>query len=233
MAKLFTEVENQIEATQSIADRFKYWKEAQAADTNWKSNVPMVGGEMPVEGFKKSFCIDGVSSVDGHYSGVERSKVLFVLKESNIGREEFQHDGKTHIFWFDEEPLHSTRIKYMKNFQMALDKFFPEWDSTMSIGYMNLNKRGGASYTESKRLKAYIRDYHKFILKEIEIIAPEMIFLCGCNDVFISGIREASLQNEPFRDEGDVLKLIVSENVSPQIVTIYHPSYPRFKDCLN
>ncbi|MBP3209229.1 MAG: hypothetical protein J6M64_04850 [Oscillospiraceae bacterium] len=231
----FEDIEKAAQNVQTLSDLFQLWQKAHEFDPNWEATFPKGKESGVVEAFKTSFCVDGVSSLDGKYSGGDKADVLFLLKESNIGQDELRKAGITHPFWFNEEPSHSTREKYAKRFKAALERYQPHWDDKAPIGYMNLNKRGGAGYTESKRLKEYICQYHKFILKEIEIIAPKMIFLCGCKDGFLSGIMEAI--DEPkstvIQTAGDTTMLVLSDGIKPIITPIYHPSYPRFSDCLN
>lgn len=228
MWQAFSEIEQNISSVHSLSELFQLWQQAHEVDPNWELTFPKGRETGVVEGFKSSFCIDGVSSLDGMYNGGEKAEVLFVLKESNIGQDELSKDGTIHPFWFNEQPAHSTRIKYAKNFIAVLDRYNPQWESSVPIGYMNLNKRGGAGYTEAKRLASYVKQYQNFILKEIELISPRTIFLCGCEDAFRSLCDNSNVQTAESHKE-----MVATSNIKSRVYSIYHPSYPRFNDCIN
>ena len=228
MGQAFSKIEQNISSIHSLSELFQLWQQAHEVDPNWELTFPRGSETGVVESFKSSFCIDGVSSLDGMYNGAEKAKVLFVLKESNIGQDEFSKDGTIHPFWFNEQPTHSTRIKYAKNFRAVLDRYNPQWESSAPIGYMNLNKRGGAGYTEAKRLESYVKQYQNFILKEIELISPRAIFLCGCEDAFRPLCGSINAQTAESHKE-----IATLSNNGARVYSIYHPSYSRFSDCLN
>lgn len=231
----FETIENAVQDAQTLSDLFQLWQKAHECDPNWEDTFPKGRESGVVEAFKTSFCVDGISSLDGRYSGGDKADVLFILKESNIGQDELRKSGTVHPFWFNEDLTHSTRVKYAKRFKAVLDRYEPQMNVKAPIGYMNLNKRGGAGSTEPKRLRKYICQYHIFILKEIEIIAPKEIFLCGCKDSFISGIRAATndLKSCEIQDIGDTTVLTLLDSVKPVVKSIHHPSYSRFNECLN
>lgn len=230
----FETIENAVQDAQTLSDLFQLWQKAHEYDSNWEATFPKGKESSVVEAFKTSFCVDGVSSLDGKYNGGDKADVLFILKESNIGQDELRETGKIHPFWFNEEPTHSTREKYAMKFKAVLDRYVYQWEAQAPLGYMNLNKRGGAGYTETKRLKEYVRQYHKFILKEIEIIAPKVVFICGCKDAFLYGIKEATdgLKRNVIHADEDTTMLMISNDIKPIVIPVYHPSYPRFNDCL-
>ncbi len=107
-----------------------------------------------------------------------------------------------------------------------MDKYCSDWNAQTPIGYMNLNKRGGFSKTNYNQLKGYVRKYHRFILKEIEIIAPKVIVLCGCVGEFVIGLMEANdLRIDNFSEsDGSYQTLVISSCVTPMIITASHPA---------
>ncbi len=224
----FETIENAVQDAQTLSDLFQLWQKAHEYDSNWEATFPRGKESSVVEAFKTSFCVDGVSSLDGKYNGGDKADVLFILKESNIGQDELREAGKIHPFWFNEEPTHSTREKYAMKFKAVLDRYDPRWESSAPFGYMNLNKRGGAGYTESKRLASYVKQYQNFILKEIELISPRAVFLCGCEDAFRPLCSNSNLQTA----ESHKGIVALNNNLS-KVYSIYHPSYPRFNDCLD
>ena len=56
------------------------------------------------------------------------------------------------------------------------------WDNATGLSdcaYLNLNKRGGFHTCDQKRPGEYTRRYQPFIHREIELLAPERIVVCG------------------------------------------------------
>ena len=48
-----------------------------------------------------------------------------------------------------------------------------------TCAYLNINKRGGVASCDQSRLAVYAERYHLFIQKEISIIQPKHIVICG------------------------------------------------------
>ena len=48
-----------------------------------------------------------------------------------------------------------------------------------NCAYLNINKRGGFSSCDQSKLAVYAERYHLFIQKEISIIHPKHIVVCG------------------------------------------------------
>ena len=233
MIRCFAEIEKEVSGTNTLIDLFSLWKAAHVADTSWKDNFPIKDGVIPGEQFKPSFCPDGVTSISGNYCGEEKADVLFLLKESNAWKGNPNAVGDSDkSFWFNEpRPDYGQRQRkrYGNSFSAVLNQYDPNWTPETAIGYMNLNKRGGASRANSKRIKSYVRQYHAFILKEIELISPKTIFLCGCRDDFENAIPGEHLHESS--QDGN-LHFSISETVDPLIVPIYHPAYSGFRKCL-
>ena len=230
----FQEIESKINSVASLNELFSLWQEAQKVDPKWQEDFPKSDMSDPIEAFKSSFCIDGVSSLGGGYNGIEKAEVLFILKESNIEKEECQKAGSVNPFWFNNDFSSRSRKSYAQSFEQVLRHYYHSSGLLETIGYMNLNKRGGAGYTDKKRLTAYVRQYHMFILKEIELIQPEVIFLCGCKDSFYKGLQLANAFCVTTSEDGDerIETLHISDSTNPRLLSIYHPAYSRFSSCL-
>ena len=56
--------------------------------------------------------------------------------------------------------------------------------------YMNLNKRGGLARASYKKLQKYVEIYRLFLIRKMELFAPEVIVFCGCYD----GVAEKLFQ---------------------------------------
>ena len=126
----------------------------------------------------KGFYPDGVTSARGNtQKDKDEVDVLFVLKESHIDPDK-PNDG---TFWFDSSPDAPVRKCFMAKFQKMLDRL-KEQDSTLDIdkfGYMNLNKQGGGSTTDNRKLKDYTDKYAVYIKKQIQIHSPKIIICFG------------------------------------------------------
>lgn len=161
------------------------------------------------------FCEDGFIDKD-IFNKQGNRKLLFIAKESNTVKEE-----KESSFWlkkvaFGEEShtILSRRISMMANAYFSNNFKDKNIDRNIlkNITYMNINKRGGSNRTKSNELKKYACDYREYIIKEIEIIKPNLIVCCS-NLVY--GII-------------DEIKLDI--DISCEIVQIYHPSYFKISD---
>ena len=235
MARSFAELELEAENVQTLDELFKLWKDTHEVEPDCIKTFPRLKKNIfPEESsFKRSFKTDGVSCELGCTAGLrdKTAEILFVLKESNI-LDENCSVSNDFDFWFNQavegnsakKKAITVRNNYMKWFSTFMDKYCSDWDSQTPIGYMNLNKRGGFSKTNYNQLKAYVRKYHRFILKEIEIIAPKVIVLCGCVGEFVLGLMEANALRIDHAPNGDYQILCVSDSVTPRIITTHHPS---------
>lgn len=240
MKRSFAELEWETANAKTLDDLFVLWQEAHMVDPNWEETFPKAKGILPDETFKASFKTDGVSCESGNYNkgngNHKTADIVFVLKESDV-LDENCIASSSFDFWFDEAVENNSvknkpkqaiaiRNRYMKKFSVIMDRYCPDWDPYTPMGYMNLNKRGGFSKANYYRLKAYVRQYHTFILKEIEILAPKTIVLCGCVGEFIVGLMEANdLSIDILREpDGSHQILIISSFVTPKIVTTCHPA---------
>lgn len=240
MERSFAELEREAANAQTLDDLFILWQKAHIVDPNWEETFPKTKGVLPDESFKASFMADGVSCELGNYnkeSGNRKTAdIVFVLKESDV-LDENGSASNSFGFWFDEavecnsgknkpKKAIAVRNRYMKKFSGIMDRYCSDWDSYTPIGYMNLNKRGGFSKANYYRLKAYVRQYHRFILKEIEILSPKTIVLCGCVGELVLGLMEANdLRLDIFHEpDGSYQILNISSSVTPKIVTTCHPA---------
>lgn len=76
------------------------------------------------------------------------------------------------------------------------------------ISFMNINKRGGISYTDMTILNTYAMQFSDNIIEEIEIINPEIIVCCG------AGIKRVI----------EMIYIKCNKKLDRNIVEVPHPS---------
>ncbi|MCG6140659.1 hypothetical protein [Leptospira mtsangambouensis] len=182
----------------------------------WESSYPK---------YKDRFVSDGIINE----SEFEKTnpKILVIAKESNNPKQ-LKEDYR--VYWANE-------IKYRFSHRIAEWSYgilndFPELNNLTpkeselktklsmihKIAFMNLKKIGGGSTTIESDLKEYIEEDKAFILREIEIINP---------DIIVGGIGNHSFWRILFPE----IEMISSESGrfiakvgKMKIISFYHPS---------
>ena len=72
----------------------------------------------------------------------------------------------------------TAQTKYFNCLSQVL-KYLKVDTELSNCAYLNINKRGGFASCDQSRLAVYAERYHLFIQKEIRIIQPEHIVICG------------------------------------------------------
>ena len=149
---------------------FKVWKKAQIDECD--------------ESFKKTYFNYDVSrkyifSKDGFLGNEDKAKVLFVCREPHIYDTEKSKDEKNgKFFWVKECAVKNKSTEYYNLPIKCLEDL--KLKSTIDeCAYININKRGGDSTCDMNRLKTYAETYRDFIVKEVEIINPEIVIFLG------------------------------------------------------
>lgn len=177
-----------------------------------------------MEKFKGSFCPDGVTRMESPAGQpcTQNVQVLFILKESNLsGYGAIVPETGGH-FWFNECINDSTRKAYANRFQAVFEILGR--NHTEPFGYMNLNKRGGFENCRDKQLKQYVQKYRAFILREIELLSPEIIVCCGCFNV-VAGI----LGLQPWNKADPQHVRLSGKSEWTDVYYVYHPSCHNFE----
>lgn len=154
---------------------FEKWREDHKNDILYEYDTPGVNGKfIPKENFiSDGFCI---------YETFKENTVLYICKEShaynyNSNLDELKNEEYLYLkknFNNNKNPIFARRIKMMqKEFVDLLGK------SEEDISFMNINKRGGFLNTDMAILNIYAMQFSNNIVKEIEIINPEIIVCCG------------------------------------------------------
>lgn len=216
---------------------FEIWKKAHKVDNEVHKNCPDPENENHI----KSFIVDGYA-VDRDYFESAANKVLFLLKEAAVVNSDEQYYGSDSI---DEQWDCHWYKRLMNNHEKELrgslyyDKFKDMCDSlnltdVRRTAMMNINKRGGFnSGTNQRILGNYIRKYRYFLLKQIEIMNPDIIVSC---------IGPQWMTELLFEDFADIKPICISKDndwntknrklyvgkmkdIDNRIIGMYHPGY--------
>jgi hypothetical protein len=141
------------------------------------------------------FCKDGI--INEEIYSRERIKVLILSNEANDEkngdnlsdrREDFRkYSSREEKDWWHGKMRQRSSEMY-KLIVGAAEMSNPKAASHFAV--MNLNKSGGGSTTDIKKLELYCNNYKSFILKELEIIEPDIIIWSGCKSFDCAGIRK-------------------------------------------
>jgi hypothetical protein len=150
---------------------FEKWKQEHKDDKLYEYDTPSIDGKIiPKENFiSDGFCISNV---------IKENTILYISKESHeydkdsiINKEKInEYKYLKKCFADNKNTSFPSRIRGM---QEILGKDIKD------MTFMNINKRGGFSYTNMAVLNTYAMQFSDNIVNEIEIINPELIICCG------------------------------------------------------
>ena len=150
---------------------FEKWKQEHKDDKLYEYDTPSIDGKIiPKENFiSDGFCISNV---------IKENTILYIAKESHeydkdsiINKEKInEYKYLKKCFADNKNTSFPSRIRGM---QEILGKDIKD------MTFMNINKRGGFSYTNMAVLNTYAMQFSDNIVNEIEIINPELIICCG------------------------------------------------------
>lgn len=231
----FDELAKRAKSAESLEELFCLWKkahEAEVEEKTWPETCPFNSENKAQKNF----------TLDGRLGESPKGGVLFVCKESNLSEDEKKGE-KT--FWMKEtvqqsytSTCESARAKaartiYRNRLEAVLgtlrENGYDVPHHLKDCAYMNLNKRGGVSRTRYKILKKYVKKYQLFLIREIELLAPDVIVFCGC----YNGVAEhlfSLKEEEKLWNRKPVLAKLKDKPVT--LCYVYHPAYPRFKNSL-
>lgn len=150
---------------------FEKWKQDHKDDKLYEYDTPSIDGKIiPKENFiSDGFCVSNV---------IKENTILYIAKESHeydkdsiINKEKInEYKYLKKCFADNKNTSFPSRIRGM---QEILGKDIKD------MTFMNINKRGGFSYTNMAVLNTYAMQFSDNIVNEIEIINPELIICCG------------------------------------------------------
>lgn len=196
-----------------LDELFEEWRERHEAENYDGENIS-----------KSNFIPDGIIDEASYMQSPK--KILFIAKEAACLKkgntieknfENAQNDG----FWCRRVAFGDAKAKkgrfspglaLLANAILNENFETPEKDisALRYVAFMNINKRGGFTSCQTRRLAAYVKKYKDLIDREIRIISPDIIVCCG------SGVRDC-LSN-------------VDSCKSVPVLEVYHPSYWLVKD---
>lgn len=159
---------------------FEEWQERHESENCSSENIS-----------KSNFIPDGIIDEASHMQSPK--KILFIAKEAaclkkgNTIEKNFeiaQNDG----FWCRRVVLgeeggtrFSSGLALLANAILNENFETPEKDisALRYVAFMNINKRGGFTSCQTRRLAAYVKKYKDLIDREIRIISPDIIVCCG------------------------------------------------------
>lgn len=165
-----------------LDELFEEWRERHEAENYDGENIS-----------KSNFIPDGIIDEASYMQSPK--KILFIAKEAACLKKEntieknfenAQNDG----FWCRRVAFGDAKAKKGR-FSLGLallanailnENFeTPEKDisALRYVAFMNINKRGGFTSCQTRRLAAYVKKYKDLIDREIRIISPDIIVCCG------------------------------------------------------
>ena len=185
---------------------FEKWKQEHKDDKLYEYDTPSIDGKIiPKENFiSDGFCISNV---------IKENTILYISKESHeydkdsiINKEKInEYKYLKKCFADNKNTSFPSRIRGM---QEILGKDIKD------MTFMNINKRGGFSYTNMAVLNTYAMQFSDNIVNEIEIINPELIICCGIGLKRIINMVYTKCDKE----------------INRPIVEVNHPSYVISKE---
>lgn len=185
---------------------FEKWKQEHKDDKLYEYDTPSIDGKIiPKENFiSDGFCVSNV---------IKENTILYIAKESHeydkdsiINKEKInEYKYLKKCFADNKNTSFPSRIRGM---QEILGKDIKD------MTFMNINKRGGFSYTNMAVLNTYAMQFSDNIVNEIEIINPELIICCGIGLKRIINMVYTKCDKE----------------LNRPIVEINHPSYVISKE---
>lgn len=190
---------------------FIKWKEEHKNDILYEFDTPRFNGKLiPKENFiNDGFCVS---------KSIKENTILYISKESHEYNDSSNiNEVKQHEYtWLKDCFTEGKNLIFPRRIKMMQEILRKDMND---ISFMNINKRGGFSDTDMVILNTYAMQFSDNIIKEIEIINPEMIVCCG------SGLKR-------------IIKMIYKKHnkqIDKNIIEVYHPSFviseEKYKDC--
>ena len=135
--------------------------------------------------FYKMFSNDGILGEEDSWR-MTSPKIAFVLKESNADFVEIRGQahgpqGNHHYFWRNLSIWKYVVTSIIRGEEPSFDRAMILKDMPLTdVAYVNLKKNAECkSQSVDREISKYVRDDWYFLSRQIEIINPDILFLCG------------------------------------------------------
>ena len=220
--------------TEELKELFIEWRKAQSEESEESLKKTKIDSKNIT---KDHFCEDGIICEEVYDK--QTKKVLFIAKEPNIAKyktETVSYQTKDFLdFYNDGIENWGGRLRYnickyyawmidnerMENLHKLADRF----------AFMNLNKRGGDENAKDKMIAEYCKEYKDFIIREIEIIDPDVIVWLGFGTFDRLFYRKQAIFDFVTKQENGITKcFLIVGGKEIQVIKEYHPSYYGVSD---
>lgn len=234
----FDKVEKEAQKKRSLNKLFELWRKAHCIEKNFGDTIPKDDNRIIAY---NSFYKDGIVNNDMYNNS--KVKVLFVSNEASISCDRgllIPDTAKTivgdacgntvgsfRLYAEDNEDEYwstKMRIKYGEMYRIIIGESIDkenwmdknrEYNNCFAI--MNINKRGGFGSIQKNVFNNYVKRYKEFILKEIELLKPDIIIWCG-EKTYEESLR-VMYKLTDFNENYDIIN-----NKKTKIVKMYHTS---------
>ena len=239
----FNEIVECMKSLSEIGKVFEKWIDAHCVEKGSLSTIPESEKEIIAY---NSFYKDGIIDEAGYRAA--KVKVLFISNEASIGTSNIVNDSKDDkrkignscgntAYSFKEYAERDIsdnwttkmRIKYGEMFRIILGEEINKEDwinrnknYNKRFAMMNINKRGGFGKVQMEKYLNYIDTFKDFILKEIQLINPDIIVWCGVN-TYDKAAKKLFADFEYKRVE-NLFATIKLNNRDVKIIKMYHTS---------
>ena len=123
----------------------------------------------------------------------EENEMIYKIDKNNIIVPVAYANREKYHKYFDNRSKQKEKIARMARYiidERITSNYSKLCEALKQVAFMNINKMGGTDRTKPQNLKLYYKKYKKFILKEIEILNPDIIVvMCGL-DEFIEDLNK-------------------------------------------
>lgn len=178
-----------------------------------------------IEDHKGKFVSDGIINEVEWIKATP--KILFIAKEANqYGKQavgDFRHDWRNGISNYPfAYRIAEWSFGIISNFPVFSDIFpkSPHYHETLQkISFLNVKKTGGIGSSEGIIIGKHFDQNQKFLMKQIQIINPDIIVLSLSFNI---NIREKMFGDIEWRSSGYDINVARWENA--RLIDFYHPS---------
>jgi len=181
--------------------------------------------EYAIEDYKSKFVRDGIINEAEWLPTTP--KILFITKEANqYGKQEagdFRDDWRNkyskYPFAYRIAEWSFGLINNFPAFNIIIDHPSLYHEMLQKVAFINIKKTGGIGTSDGKEIGMHFNQNQGFLNRQIEIIAPDIIFLClSFNEYIRSGLFKGAV----WKSSGYDINVASWNNI--KLIDFYHPS---------